>query len=141
MPFVQVQFRFGETVTVDQIAHELDLIAEEFDVAAVAVPGIEIQRSLSVAAGFEEGVHRRQIVADVLGMPLQRMHSDDSSIGSAMLAGVAVGAFADHRDAVRKCVRVTGVTEPDPEGAEFYGTRFPLYKQIQAALAPIYHRL
>ena len=65
MPFVQVQFRFGETVTVDQVAHELDLIAEEFDVAAVAVPGIEIQRGLRVAAGFEEGIHRRQIVADM----------------------------------------------------------------------------
>ena len=83
----------------------------------------------------------RQILADMLNIPLRTVENVDSSLGSAMLAGVAAGLFTDHQDAVRKCVRVTGVTAPDPEGAAFYGARFPLYKEIQAALAPIYHRL
>ena len=34
-----------------------------------------------------------------------------------------------------------GVTLPDPEGVDFYNERFKLYKEIQAALAPIYHKL
>ena len=58
-----------------------------------------------------------------------------------MFAGVAVGAFADHDEAVKRCVRVKGTTFPDPEGAAFYAERFALYKDIEAALAPIYHKL
>ena len=65
----------------------------------------------------------------------------DSSLGSAMLAGVAVGVFANHADAVERCVREQGVTLPDPEGVDFYNEHFKLYKEIQAALAPIYHKL
>ena len=102
--------------------------------------GIAPSEAAAIGGGAKSPLWR-QILADMLNIPLSTVENVDSSLGSAMLAGVAVGAFADHRDAVRKCVRVTGVTEPDPEGAEFYGTRFPLYKQIQAALAPIYHRL
>ena len=33
------------------------------------------------------------------------------------------------------------MTLPDPEGVDFYNERFKLYKEIQAALAPIYHKL
>ena len=83
----------------------------------------------------------RQILADMLDIPLETVENVDSSLGSAMLAGVAVGIFKDHNDAVERCVRVTGVTEPDPEGVTYYNDRFGLYKQIQAALAPIYHRM
>jgi putative NIF3 family GTP cyclohydrolase 1 type 2 len=85
------------------------------------------------------GINTR--LADMLGIPLKTVEHVDSSLGSAMLAGVAVGLFAGHEDAVRRCVRETGVTMPDPEGAAFYDSRFPVYKQIQAALAPIYHQL
>ena len=83
----------------------------------------------------------RQILADMLDIPLATVENVDSSLGSAMLAGVAARVFDSHADAVRKCVRVTGVTRPDPEGVAFYDGRFPLYKQIQSALAPIYHQL
>ena len=58
-----------------------------------------------------------------------------------MLAGVAVGVFRDHADAVARCVKEQSVTLPDPEGVSFYNEHFKLYKEIQAALAPIYHKL
>jgi xylulokinase len=83
----------------------------------------------------------RQILADMLDIPLATVENVDSSLGSAMLAGVATGVFTDHADAVRRCVRVTGMTEPDQEGVALYDERFELYKAIQVALAPIYHRL
>ena len=104
----------------------------------------ELEIAPSEAAAIGGGAKSplwRQILADMLNIPLRTVENVDSSLGSAMLAGVAIGAFADHQDAVRKCVRVSGITEPDPEGAAFYDAHFPLYKQIQAALAPIYHRL
>ena len=83
----------------------------------------------------------RQILADMLGIPLQTVENVDSSLGSAMLAGVATSVFTDHADAVKRCVRVSGVTQPDPEGVAFYQKQFGLYKEIEAALAPIYHKL
>ena len=102
--------------------------------------GIAPTEAAAIGGGAKSPLWR-QILADMLNIPLSTVENVDSSLGSAMLAGVAVGVFADHRDAVKKCVRITGITEPDPEGARFYDERFPLYKQIQVALAPIYHRL
>lgn len=65
----------------------------------------------------------------------------DSSLGSAMLAGVATGVFASHQEAADKCIRIQDEITPDPEGIAFYEERFKLYKQIADALAPIYHQL
>lgn len=80
-----------------------------------------------------------QIMADMLGIPLQKVENVDSSLGSAMLAGVATGVFASHQEAVAKCVRISDEVTPNPETVAFYEKQFELYKRIQAALAPIYH--
>ncbi len=83
----------------------------------------------------------RQIMADMLGIPLRTVEDVDSSLGSAMLAGVASGVFASHQEAADKCIRLKDEILPDPKGVSFYEEQFALYKAIQAALAPIYHRL
>ena len=83
----------------------------------------------------------RQIMADMLGIPLRTVENVDSSLGSAMLAGVAAGVFASHQEAASKCIRLKDEILPDAEGVAYYDERFARYKQIQAALAPIYHRL
>ncbi len=83
----------------------------------------------------------RQIMADMLGIPLRTVSDVDSSLGSAMLAGVAAGVFADHRDAAARCVRIQDEIAPDPEGVAYYERGFGLYRRIQAALTPIYHQL
>ena len=83
----------------------------------------------------------RQILADMLAIPLTTVENVDSSLGSAMLAGVATGVFDSHADAVKRCVRVTGEALPTAEGTAFYEEAFPIYLAIQKALAPIYHML
>ena len=83
----------------------------------------------------------RQIMADMLGIPLRTVSNVDSSLGSAMLAGVASGVFASHQEAATRCVHLCDEILPDAEGTAFYARGFALYKQIQQALAPIYHRL
>ena len=102
--------------------------------------GIAPREAVAIGGGAKSDLWR-QILCDMLNIPLRTVENVDSSLGSAMLAGVAAGAFANHEDAVKRCVRVTGVTLPDPEGAAFYQERFALYRRIQAALAPIYHDL
>ena len=102
--------------------------------------GIAPKEAAAIGGGAKAPLWR-QILADMLNIPLRTVENVDSSLGSAMLAGVAAGIFDGHEDAVKKCVQVTGVTEPDPEGAAFYQDRFSIYRDIQAALAPVYHRL
>lgn len=100
--------------------------------------GIAPKEAVAIGGGSRSGLWR-QILADMLNIPLTTVKHVDSSLGSAMLAGVAVGAFDSHEQAVEKCVREIGTTEPDPEGVAFYNSRFPVYKKIQEALEPIYN--
>ncbi|MEA5151758.1 MAG: FGGY family carbohydrate kinase [Oscillospiraceae bacterium] len=81
-----------------------------------------------------------QMTADVLNLPLSKAKNDDSSLGSAMLAGVASGVFASFGDAVTKCARRERVYLPIAENAEKYDGWFERYRAIHDALAPIYAR-
>ena len=80
-----------------------------------------------------------QMLADVLGMTLQTTQSSDSSFGSAMLAGIAVGVFQNPEDAVRKCVKPKDIVYPDPENTKHYRVVFNRYKKLHDALIPLYH--
>jgi xylulokinase len=83
----------------------------------------------------------RQIIADVTGLTVERTQSGDASFGAALVAGVGVGVFASPEDAIDKCVRLLDRTLPDSNHHEFYSKIFEIYKQAQAALAPLNHRL
>ena len=102
--------------------------------------GIAPQSAVAIGGGMKSAFWR-QIMADMLNIPLTTVKNVDSSLGSAMLAGVAVGAFTDHSDAVKHCVHEAGITLPNPQGVAFYNKHFPLYKEIATALMPIYHKL
>lgn len=102
--------------------------------------GIAPTEAVAIGGGAKSDLWR-QILADMLNIPLTTVQDVDSSLGSAMLAGVAVGVFDSHGQAVEKCVRVIGRTEPDPEGAAFYDARFGTYKKIQQALETIYNEM
>ena len=79
------------------------------------------------------------MTADVLGITLKTTKSSDSSFGSAMLAGVAVGVFASPEAAVEQCVKETDIINPNPENTQKYSEVFKKYKAIHDALASIYH--
>lgn len=88
--------------------------------------------------GGTKGKLWRQMIADTLGIALKTTESSDSSLGSAMLAGIAVGIFKDAADAVKKCVKEKDITYPNPENTAKYRKVFEDYKKIHDALAPIY---
>lgn len=92
-----------------------------------------------VIGGGAKGSLWRQIVADVLDLTLEKAKTDDSSFGTAMLAAVGIGWFADYAEAAERCVKVSSVTEPNPENRAVYDRCFRKYKAVQAALAPLYH--
>ena len=89
--------------------------------------------------GGAKGILWRQILCDVLNEPLTCTQNNDSSLGSAMLAGVACGMFESYPDSVKRCVRVSGKVTPDPRNVEIYERGFRRYRDIQKALASVYH--
>lgn len=78
------------------------------------------------------------MTADMLDLTLNTTESSDSSLGSAMLAGIAVGVFEKPFDAVKKCVKQKEKIMPIPENTEKYRKVFAEYRSIHDALAPIY---
>jgi len=83
----------------------------------------------------------RQIIADATGLTVERTEAADASFGAALVAGIGAGVFSGPEDAVASCVRLLDTTEPDAEAHEFYTRLFGVYKDAQAALAGLSHRL
>lgn len=100
--------------------------------------GIAPKGRATIIGGGAKGTLWRQITADCLGIELVKTVSSDSSLGSAMLAGVAVGVFADCDEAVKACIRTESVTPPIAEHTKEYEALFEEYVAVHDALAPIY---
>jgi xylulokinase len=63
----------------------------------------------------------RQIIADVLGLPLEVTSVQEPGCwGAAVLAGVGVGAYEDIQSAVERSVRVASRIDPDPSNSALY---------------------
>jgi xylulokinase len=78
-----------------------------------------------------------EIVASVLGLPLERCVVDEgSAFGAALLAGVADGTFASAQDAVAACVRVRETVEPNPAWTSTYDDGYARYRALYPALHP-----
>jgi xylulokinase len=78
------------------------------------------------------------IIASVLGIPLERTRTQGgAAFGAALLGGVAAGVFADVREAVDACVRVTDVVEPNPSWVGVYEEGYRRYRALYPALRPL----
>ena len=92
--------------------------------------GITASNKAYVIGGGAKSEVWKQIVADALGITLIETKQNDSSFGSAMCAGVAVGFFTDLENAVKTCNEIVGVVEPNPENSEKYAKIYKKYKKI-----------
>ena len=102
--------------------------------------GISLSGKATIIGGGAKGALWRQITADCLGMELVKTTSSDSSLGSAMLAGVAVGVFESPAAAVKACMKEECVTYPIQENTVKYQQLFKEYEAVHDALAPIYQK-
>ena len=106
----------------------------------IKAQNIEV-KEYRIIGGGAKGKLWRQILCDILETPLTCTMNNDSSLGSAMLAGVAIGMFDSYEDSVKKCVKVTDEVIPNPENFATYEKGFELYREIQRAMAPIYKKM
>ena len=76
-----------------------------------------------------------EIVASVLGLPIELTAVEEgSAYGAALLGGVAGGMFADVPDAVSRCVRVHTTVEPDPVWQSAYEDIYARFGALYPAL-------
>lgn len=93
-------------------------------------------REIRVMGGCAKEIVWRQILADMFGLPVQKLnHLDEAcSMGAAVVAGIGVGIFADS-GAVAKFVQTDGVSVPQPDTSEFYknqiGSFAESYRRLQ----------
>ena len=80
----------------------------------------------------------RQILTDALGYPLQIMAVEEPGcLGAALLAGIAVGEYADIRQAVARAIQYQSRISPQSDTVEVYRKRRALLSQTYRALEPV----
>jgi xylulokinase len=103
---------------------------------------LELLRNLGVepqAARVSGGAARSrlwlEIVASVLGLPLElTVVEEGSAYGAALLGGIAAGVFADAEEAVGRCVRVRERVEPNLAWQGAYEDGYARFRRLYPAV-------
>jgi len=93
------------------------------------------------ANGGARSILWKQITADVLGIRLEQVADHPgSSLGAAFCAGIGVGAFK-RWDEIERYIKISTITQPDPQNHARYQKLFGLYREIYESLKDKYPRL
>lgn len=99
--------------------------------------GLGVQEYVATGGGAKSDIWL-QIKADVLGVPFVRPRDTEAStLGAAMLAGVACGAYASFEEAVTVMVHRDRVFMPDPERHARYRDKAQVFSRLYPALSEI----
>jgi len=103
--------------------------------------GLEVRR-LTIVGGGAKGALWRQIKSDVTGLPIRVPRSvETTATGAAILAAVASGVHGSVADAVEAFVAYRPEEhEPDPANREAYEEAYRRYRDVYAALKPVFER-
>ena len=79
-----------------------------------------------------------EIVASVLGLPIERTEVEEgSAFGAALLGGVAAGIFPSTTAAVETAVRIRHTVEPNPAWLAAYEEGYARYRALYPTLKPL----
>jgi xylulokinase len=91
--------------------------------------------SARVSGGAARSELWLQIVASILGIPLERPRVEEgAAFGASLLAGVAGDAFANVSEAVEQTVQVRDTVEPDAEWSRIYVDGYERFRALYPAL-------
>lgn len=93
---------------------------------------------LHATGGGARSAEWMQMKADMLDLPIVALRTADAgTVGSAMLTGVAIGAFADLEDAASHMVEEVHTYRPRPEMHEKYMAIYARYEKVYGAVRPL----
>lgn len=106
---------------------------------AMVAAGLDVRR-LTIVGGGAKGPVWRQIKADVTGYPIRIPTSvETTATGAAILAAVASGLHGTVAEATRAFVSYEPDEHvPDPEAREIYDSSYQRYRDVYAALRPVF---
>jgi xylulokinase len=105
------------------------------------LPDLEFSEARVIGGGAASQLWN-QIKADVLGIPYVQLSREEFAVlGSAILAGYAVGVFTDLKATARGFVQPTSHVEPRPEYHEYYKPLADLYASLLSDMKPPFQRL
>jgi xylulokinase len=118
--------------SMEAVAYEMRLNMER-----LADSGVRFSRLVATGGGAKSKLWM-QIKADVLALPFDTLETEDAgTVGCAMMAGVAAGAFADLQAAASVLVKRTGIFEPNAEMHARYSAVYERYKKLYNAVRPL----
>lgn len=91
-------------------------------------------KSIRVSGGGSRSDEVCQILADIFGVRVETVHTNEtSSLGAAIGGFLSIGTYANAEEAVKHMVRVNKAFEPRPENQKVYDS---LYKNAYVKLYP-----
>ncbi len=108
---------------------------------ALTGPGVNIE-AMRVIGGGARGRFWNQLIADIYGMPVQRLAilEEATSMGAALTGGVGIGLYPDFSMA-EQMNEVVEIIEPDPAAVAAYEAILPTFEAAYQALVPLYDLL
>ena len=95
--------------------------------------GVPIQRVINAGGIPQKNEVLNRVYANVLNKPLLIPETDVTSLGSAIFATLAAGAFRSIEEAQRSLCPAYRVVEPDPKSAGVYEELYALYRDLYFA--------
>jgi xylulokinase len=103
--------------------------------------GADVRRLRVVGGGAQSDLWS-QIRADVTGLPVERPHAMEGTVTAVtVLAGLAIGLYADLQAGARRVAPTARVFTPQPEATREYAALAVLADQVYAGLAPAWESL
>ncbi|MDZ4764808.1 MAG: xylulokinase [Chloroflexota bacterium] len=98
--------------------------------------------AMRVIGGGARGRFWNRIMADVYGVPIQRLSvlEEATSMGAAVVGGVGVGLYQDF-GIIAQMNHIAATIPPDPAAQAQYDKLYPIFDAAYMALLPIYDQL
>lgn len=101
--------------------------------------GVPAPEELRSSGGGMRGALWRQILADVLAVPLTAPQTTEgAAYGAALLAGVGAGHWGDVDAACEATVTTAPAATPDPEAVDRYAAPYARYRAIYPHVEPLF---
>ncbi len=114
-------------------------LRDSFEVAKSL--GVDI-KATKICGGGAKSPLWKKMVANILNVTVEVPKSEEGpSMGAAMLAAVACGAYKSVKEAAEAIMTVKETIEPDAELAAKYEARYKQFREIYPVLRPLFQKL